>query len=108
MTIGSGVVVSAAAGSWGTSGKNGGTVVLTADGQTLPGDMTADSISSIAATLKNSSKLTGKLTKVSADARCVEYVDGHRQLDARGVCRFRRTLGFGNHQCHRQRLHGDL
>ena len=61
----SGLLVSAAAGNWGTSGSNGGTVVLTADGQTLTGDMTADSLSSIAATLKNGSLLTGKLTSVS-------------------------------------------
>ena len=82
LTIGSGVFLSAAAGSWGTSGKNGGTVVLTADGQTLPGDMSADSISSIAATLKNSSKLTGKLTKVSLtlDASSTWVVTGNSVL----------------------------
>jgi uncharacterized protein (TIGR03437 family) len=65
LTTGSGVLVSAAAGSWGNTGSNGGNVVLTGDGQTLTGDMTADSISTIVVTLKNSSALNGKLTKVS-------------------------------------------
>lgn len=61
----SGVLVSAAAGNWGTSGSNGGTAILTADGQTMAGNMTADSISSIAVTLKNGSKLSGTLSNVS-------------------------------------------
>jgi uncharacterized protein (TIGR03437 family) len=65
LTANSRLLVSAAAGSWGTTGSNGGTAVLTADGQTLTGDMTADSISSIAVTLKNSSMLTGTLTSVA-------------------------------------------
>jgi len=65
LSIGSGVLVSAAAGSWGNTGSNGGNAVLTGDGQVLTGDMTADGVSSIAVNLKNSSALTGKLTKVS-------------------------------------------
>jgi uncharacterized protein (TIGR03437 family) len=84
LTTGSGVLVSAAAGSWGNSGSNGGTVVLTGDGQTLTGNMTADSISSIAATLKNSSALAGKLTKVSLtlDASSTWSVTGNSVLAA--------------------------
>ena len=65
LSAASGVLVSAAAGAWGNTGSNGGHVVLTADGQTLPGDMIADSISTIAVTLKNNSTLTGKLSKAS-------------------------------------------
>jgi uncharacterized protein (TIGR03437 family) len=65
LSAASNLLVKAAAGSWGNSGSNGGNVVLTADSQTLPGDMTADSISTIAVTLKNNSTLSGKLTKVS-------------------------------------------
>ena len=38
----SGVLVKAAAGSWGNSGSNGGNVVLTGDSQALNGDMIAD------------------------------------------------------------------
>jgi sugar lactone lactonase YvrE len=59
----SGTFLKAATGNWGTSGKNGGTAVLTADGQTLTGDLVADSSSSITATLKNGSILTGATSK---------------------------------------------
>ena len=61
LSVASGTLVKAAAGDWGTSGSNGGTVILTADGQTLTGDMVADSISSIAVTLQDSSSLTGAI-----------------------------------------------
>ncbi len=57
----SGTLISASAGNWGTSGSNGGTVMLTADGQTLNGNLVADNISSISATLKNSSALNGSI-----------------------------------------------
>jgi hypothetical protein len=57
----SGVVVSAAAGSWGAGGSNGGTVIFTAGGQVLTGDFAADDISSIALTLQNASTLTGAI-----------------------------------------------
>lgn len=46
---------------WGSSGSNGGTVIFTADGQTLAGNMTADAISSLTLTLQNGSKLTGAI-----------------------------------------------
>lgn len=61
LSAGSGVLVKAAAGNWGTSGSNSGTVVLTADGQTMTGNMTADSISTLNVTLKNSSTLSGAI-----------------------------------------------
>lgn len=51
---------------WGTSGANGGTVVLTADGQTLTGNFSADKLSSISATLQNGSSLTGAINKDKA------------------------------------------
>lgn len=59
VTATSGTLLKAAAGNWGISGSNGGTVIFTADGQTLTGNLVADSISSITAVLKNSSALTG-------------------------------------------------
>ncbi len=67
VTIASGspLLVKAAAGNWGKSGVNGGTVLLTAESQNLTGDMTADSISAIQVTLKNSSSLAGALSNVS-------------------------------------------
>jgi uncharacterized protein (TIGR03437 family) len=82
LSAASGVLVSAAAGAWGNSGSNGGNVVLTADGQTLAGDMIADSISTIALTLKNNSTLTGKLTKASVtlDAASLWSVTGNSML----------------------------
>jgi hypothetical protein len=46
---------------WGTEGENGGTVVFTADGETLSGSLITDAISSINATLKNGSILTGAI-----------------------------------------------
>jgi hypothetical protein len=52
-------LVKAGADQWGTSGKNGGTVIFTADGDTLTGNLICDNISSISATLKNNSSLTG-------------------------------------------------
>lgn len=56
-----GTLIKAAAGNWGTSGTNGGTVNFTADRQRLAGDLVCDSISSISATLKNQSSLKGAI-----------------------------------------------
>ncbi len=58
----SGTLISAAGNDrWGPSGSNGGTVIFTADGQTMAGNMTADAISSLTLTLQNGSKLTGAI-----------------------------------------------
>jgi len=62
----SGILVNAAAGSWGTSGSNGGTVVLTADSQILNGNLVADAISSITAALQKGSVLTGAINPDNA------------------------------------------
>jgi hypothetical protein len=62
VTAASGILADASANSrWGNSGSNGGNFVLTADQQTLDGDMTADNISTIAVTLQNNSALTGAI-----------------------------------------------
>ncbi len=62
VTAASGVLVRAEGNDrWGASGANGGTVHLTADGQTLTGSMTADKISSISVSLQNGSALTGSI-----------------------------------------------
>ncbi|MBZ0308742.1 MAG: hypothetical protein K8I82_21925, partial [Anaerolineae bacterium] len=56
----SGILVDAhATDRWGKSGSNGGNVILTADEQLLTGDMIADSLSVISASLQNGSSLTG-------------------------------------------------
>ena len=60
---GIGTLINASATSrWGTSGSNGGTVKLTANSQTLKGDVVADKISSVTMVL-NQSTLTGTLNK---------------------------------------------
>jgi hypothetical protein len=61
VSAGSGILVDAATGNWGTSGSNGGTVLLIADAEMLMGDLVADDISSIAATLQNRTTLTGAI-----------------------------------------------
>jgi hypothetical protein len=55
------LVRAAATDRWGTSGKNGGTVSFTADNENLTGSIVTDSISSVTATLKNGSSLTGAI-----------------------------------------------
>ncbi len=54
----------------GVHGLNGGQVVLTADAETLTGDLACDSLSSIAATLQNGTTLTGAIqgTALTMDA----------------------------------------
>jgi len=42
VTATSGVLIKASAGNWGNSGSNGGTVIFTADAQSLTGDLAAD------------------------------------------------------------------
>ncbi len=54
----SGVLVKAAAGQWGTSGANGGTVALIASDQKLSGALVADKLSAISVTLEDGSVLT--------------------------------------------------
>jgi hypothetical protein len=56
-----GMLINASSSRWGTTGKNGGIASLMADGETLAGDVAADSISSADITLKNSSVLTGTI-----------------------------------------------
>jgi hypothetical protein len=66
VTAASGILLQAAGNDrWGTSGSNGGTVVLIADAQALSGDLVADSLSSISATLQNGSSLTGAINTES-------------------------------------------
>ncbi len=61
VTAASGVLVKASAGNWGNSGSNGGAVILNMDGQSLTGDLVADSISSITASMQNNSSLIGAI-----------------------------------------------
>ncbi|MDD6551614.1 MAG: hypothetical protein PUF16_07515 [Lachnospiraceae bacterium] len=55
------VLLKVAAGAWGTSGKNGGTVTLTAKKQTLSGNITVDDVSSLTMKLTKKSSFTGTI-----------------------------------------------
>ena len=46
---------------WGTSGKNGGEVVLNAKNQKIQGDILVDNISTLNLSLKNGSSYTGAI-----------------------------------------------
>jgi hypothetical protein len=64
----SGILLNAAAGSWGNSGSNGGTAVLNASAQQLSGDVTADSISSVDIIMESGSALTGAINTAKTAA----------------------------------------
>lgn len=53
------VVGNSASRGWGTAGSNGAQVEFAADGQTLAGDIIADTISNLTMTMKNGSTFTG-------------------------------------------------
>ncbi len=55
------VVGNSASHGWGTAGRNGAQVELTADGQTLEGDIVVDTISTLTMTLQNGSSFTGTI-----------------------------------------------
>lgn len=78
----SGVLLSAAAGSWGTSGSNGGHATLVADGQTLSGNVMADAASSATVKLTNGSTLSGTLfnASISLDPSSAWTVTGDSTL----------------------------
>lgn len=52
--------------SWGTSGKNGGTVTLNLTNQTATGNIVVDSISTLTMNLKNGSSFTGAINNENA------------------------------------------
>lgn len=56
-----GIFLRIQAGKWGNSGSNGGNVTLNASNQIIDGDIYADSISTLAMSLKNSSTYTGAI-----------------------------------------------
>lgn len=68
----SGVLCNAAAGSWGTAGRNGGHAAFHIDSnQTVEGGFTLDSVSSIAVFVRASSSLTGYVDTVGKGATSV-------------------------------------
>ena len=69
---------------WGTAGANGGSVTLTCDDQTLEGNISVDSISTLDMTLKNGSSFTGTIN-------IVDNADGGTAVDNNAVV----TIGEG-------------
>ena len=77
VTAASGTLLCAAGNDrWGSSGSNGGKVLFTADGQTLTGDMAADSISSITAVLQNGSTWNGAINAANTAKAVSLTLDG--------------------------------
>ncbi len=81
VTAASGILIEAAAGNWGNQGANGGTAVVTADGQALAGDLVADSISSISVTLQNGSSLKGSINVDEAAKEARVTLEGSSTWD---------------------------
>ena len=98
----SGTLLNASAGRWGRSGSNGGQAIFAADGETLTGDLTCDSISSITATLQNGTTLAGsiKAAALTLDATSKWNVTGDSLLtslaDPDGVSGTTITNIYGN------------
>ena len=90
LTAASGILLNAAADQWGTAGANGASVTLNANAQPLTGDVTADSISSVAVVLSNGSSLSGaidnantaKSASLTLDANSTWNVTGDSYLSA--------------------------
>ena len=70
---GDGVFLRAAAAGWGKEGSNGGQVKLTAENQTINGDMLVDSISTLNLYLKSRSAFTGAIDPDGAQG--IVYVE---------------------------------
>lgn len=71
----SGVLVKAAAGQWGNSGSNGGTVKLNATGQKLSGNIVTDKISAVTLNLKSGSNLTGAINTANTAKSVIVALD---------------------------------
>ena len=71
---------------WGTAGSNGGTVVLTADGQVLTGVITVDDISSLTLTLENGTAYTGCINPDGQAGTAAVTLDGTSTWTLTGDC----------------------
>jgi hypothetical protein len=102
LSVESDTLIDASADRWGSSGSNGGTVVLTADDQELVGDVLTDDISSANLTLKDGSSLAGTIDSaaLTLDASCTWTVTGASTLaslsDAAGISGSSITNVVGN------------
>ena len=73
---GDGVFLRAEAAGWGSEGSNGGHVNLTADTQSINGNMIVDSVSSLNLYLKNSSVFTGAINPDQYSGEVYVELDG--------------------------------
>ena len=90
---------------WGTSGKNGGTVVFTANDQTLSGAITCDSISSLTYKLTNGSSYTGAINTSGQGGTVNVTVDSGSTWTLTGDCYVTSltnngTINFNGHTIH--------
>lgn len=60
---------------WGTEGSNGGNVNFIAESQTMEGDMTCDSISTLNMTMKNATNFKGTINKTGATGTVSVTID---------------------------------
>ncbi|NMB54970.1 MAG: hypothetical protein GYA15_09740 [Leptolinea sp.] len=72
----SGELIDASANRWGNEGTNGGTVIFTADNETLSGSITADKISSINISLMNNSSLKSAINPTHSAKEINLTLDG--------------------------------
>ena len=75
---------------WGTAGSNGAQVEFTADGQTLNGDIIADTISTLTMTLRNGSVFTGTVNIVD-NAEGGSAVSGNAVITVESGCTWNLT-----------------
>jgi hypothetical protein len=72
----SGVLLQAAADTWGTSGSNGGIATLVADGQELAGDVVVDATSTASLDLSDGSTLSGAIDHAGTASSVALTLDG--------------------------------
>lgn len=75
---------------WGTAGKNGADATFTADSQTLNGDITVDSISTLSMVLKNGSVFNGTVNIVE-NAQNGEAVENNAVITVESGCTWNLT-----------------
>ena len=75
---------------WGTAGSNGAQVELTADSQTLKGNILVDTISSLTMTLKNGTTFTGTVN-ISENAEGGTAVSDNAAITVESGCTWNLT-----------------
>jgi len=105
LSVGSGTLLRAAAGTWGRSGANGGSAVVHASGQSLRGDFTADGLSALSLTLIEGSSLEGAVNP-DGKARAAGLVLGADSSWKVGADSWLTTLGLSDGKAGLSRIEG--